>query len=189
MELREKLQTMRTADKRSIEELESLFIPVNFRKGVIIGSPEHFYPILHFIENGLVVGNYLFDNQEQASWISNGGFIPPIGGYFLKHPFPEFIQVIEDTKAWHLNLARAELQAQKNHHLYRMLIEIYEEYNLFIKETEMLLRVTNAYDRFTKFMTKSGEFKYHLKNSLLANLLGINEKHLFKLKKKYAKSK
>ncbi|WP_367866965.1 Crp/Fnr family transcriptional regulator [Pedobacter sp. WC2423] len=186
--LEEKLLSMASADKRGIEDLLSLFMPISFRKGLIIGTPEHSYPILHFIESGLLMGNYIVDDKEYPSWISDHGFVLPIGGFLSKKNYSEFIMVLENSQCWYLNLAKAEILAQKNYHLYRMLLEIFEENLQLTREREISLRIPNAYERYLKFMNEQSSRKYPLTNSVLASLLSINEKHLSKLKRRYVKS-
>lgn len=187
--LEEKIWAMKTADKRSVEELINLFVPITFRKGLIIGTPEHSYPILHFIEQGLVMGNCIIGDREIASRLLSSGFIPPIGGFLLNQNYPEFLHVLEETKAWYLNLVKAEALAQKNHHLYLMLMEIFEENMHRTRDWEMLLRTSNAYDRLLKFMDGNYLQHYTITNTNLAALLNINEKHLSKLKRRYIKAK
>jgi len=186
--LEEKLWSMKTANRKGVEEIQSLFTPVNLRKGLIIGSPDYSSPILHFIEEGLVMGYSIIDGVDHPSWLAEQGFIPPIGGFFSKQPLEEFVQVLENTKVWYLNLTKTESQAQKNNDLYRMLLEIFEENLQLTRQREMFLRIPSAKNRFSKLIHCHKPYIYKVNNEILAALLNVSKNHLIKIKSLHAKS-
>ncbi len=70
-----------------------------------------------------------------------------------------------------------------------MLGEIIENNHILLKEGEILLRMPNASQRFYKYMQRHEQVSNKIHKDLLADLLRMNIKHLFKIKKDYLKSK
>lgn len=185
VELEEKLRKMSTSSSAAIKTLLDFFVYSDYAKGAIIGMPEHSFPMIYFLEKGLVRTFINEHGEDHTFWIMENGFILPPKGFFSISPNKKFIQVLEDSKIWSLNLTKAELAAREEPTLYRMLLEIYEEKLNSIHEQLTILNISDALKRFSAFMDKYRNIPSRVDNTQLASLLRINPKHLYRIKNQY----
>lgn len=180
-----KLQNLRTAERRLLELLRDSFVPVFFYKGSILVSQIYAPPVLYFIEDGLVRGYFISDGEQQTSWIMENGFLLPPSGIFSSHSPLEYISFLKESHCYALNLARAEKLGLKEPTFYRMLLEIYEESLLDAKERELMLRIKDAGERFLYFKRQHPKLIYLPIHDILASILNIESKYLYRIKKIY----
>lgn len=182
--LMHRLSSMRTASPLVVPLLSELFIPVSFKKGQLLIAG-HSFPLLYFIETGVVRGYFLHGQEEHTCWLQEEGFLLPFNGFFIEEPSIEQIEFLSDTTGWSLNLAKAESLAQKEPLMYRMLLEIYERKLVDAKYTDYMLRLDRAEDR-VEFIQKIREnLIYRVINRYAASFLNIGDKYLFTIKKLY----
>lgn len=180
-----KLQNFRTAEKRLVDLLLDMFVPVMFHKGALLVTPIYSTPVLYFIEDGLVRGYFDSNGAQQTSWIKDNGFLLPTAEIFSSNTCVEYISFLKDSHCYVLNLASVEVLAIKEPRLYRMLLEIYEEGLREGKERELLLRIKNAGERFLYFKSQHPRVIYLPIHDMLASLLNIESKYLYRIKKIY----
>lgn len=180
-----KLQNFRTAEKRLVDLLLDMFVPVVFHKGAILVTPIYSTPVLYFIEEGLVRGYFDSDGEQQTSWIMESGFLLPTKGIFSSNPGIEYISFLKDSRCYALNLFSVEELAVKEPRIYRMLLEIYEEGLREGKQRELLLRIKNAGERFLYFKSQHPRLIYLPIHDILASVLNIESKYLYRIKKIY----
>ncbi|RYG54093.1 MAG: Crp/Fnr family transcriptional regulator [Chitinophagaceae bacterium] len=182
--LHEKLSSLHTATPQSVKSLAGLFVPVTFRKGTLLMAPEHSYPILYLIDNGLLRGYFQYQNEEHTTWIMEEGFLLPLGGLFINEPSMEQVEFLEETIGWSLNIAKAGLLVQKEPQLYKMIIEIYEQKLADSKNINSMLRIRRAGERVEFVQKIRKNLIYRVLNRHLASFLNIGDKYLFAVKKK-----
>lgn len=185
LDLTTRIAQFKSANTQNIKTLESLFMPITFRKGTLLSPPEHAYPILYYIEQGLVHGYFLIQNQEHSSWVIENGFLLPLNGTFGNQPSNQYISFMENSSGWSLNLTKAELIVQTDTQLNRILIEIYDEKIQQANQREMTLRIPEAQKRMETFMQHHPTLAAKINNKIFASLLHINPKYFSKIKKQY----
>lgn len=116
-DLIKRLTQFKSANSQNINILGKLFMPISFRKGTLLKPPEHAYPILYYIQTGLVRGYYLIHEQEYSSWVIENGFLLPLNGTFANYPTCQYISFMENSSGWSLNLSKTEFIAQTNNQL------------------------------------------------------------------------
>jgi CRP-like cAMP-binding protein len=188
LDLISRIAQFKSANSKNIKLLESLFMPITFRKGTLLSPPEHAYPILYYIQQGLVRGYYLIEDQEYSSWVIENGFLLPLNNTVDSQPNSLYISFMETTSGWSLNLAKAELIAQNDTQLNRILIEIYDEKIQEAHQREMILRIPQAKKRMEIFMQYHSSIATKINNNIFASLLQINLKYFSKIKKQYLQS-
>jgi CRP-like cAMP-binding protein len=182
--LYEKLNELLTADAGSIDLLTGLFVPVTFRKGMSLPVHDYAFPILYFIEAGLVRGYFFYRQEEYTCWILEQGFLIRMARIADDKAAPEYIEFLTDTSGWSLNLGKAELLAQKDPLMYRILLEIFQENIREGKIRELMLRIPNAQDRYLFAKAENPHLGYKVIHAIYASFLNIESKYLFKIKKK-----
>jgi CRP-like cAMP-binding protein len=180
--IKERLLKMNTSTPQAVQVLMKLGMEQNFKKGTIISSPQHSFPILYFIEDGLVRGFSEFDGKENTFWVLQSGFILPSKGYFINREFPEYVQFLSDTKTWSLNLLKSAKPAIHQPILYQMLLEINETSYFEARDRELFLRLSEARERYLWLKRKNPSLIYLLKKEILASLLNMSTKHLSRIK-------
>jgi len=181
----EKLQTLKSADPRLADLMASFFVPKSFKKGVLLSMPDYSYPILYFIEEGLVRGYFVNGEEERTAWVIESGFFLPSTGFFSNGASIEYVSFLKDSQTYALNLIQFDEQAAKSPGLYRMLLEIYEEHILEGKVRENMLRIHLAEQRYLYFKDRHPRLTELLSHDVLASYLSIDSKYLFFIKKKY----
>jgi CRP-like cAMP-binding protein len=181
--LKQILSNLHTATPSSVELLASLFVPVSFKKGMILHTPDHSFPILYLIGHGLLRGYFEHEAEEHTSWIMEEGFLLPLGGFFINQPGTEQVEFLADTKGWSLNLAKAEIMALKEPLMYRMIVEIYEKKLLEARTIEYMLRLKKAQDRIVFIQKLKENMIYRGLNRHVASFLNVGDKYLFSMKK------
>lgn len=188
LDLISRIAQFKSANSQNTKILEKLFVPISFRKGTLLAPPEHAYPILYYIQHGLVRGYFLIQDQEHTSWVMENGFLLPLKNTIINHPIDQYIFFMESSSGWSLNLAKAELIAQKDVQLNRILIEIYEEKIQESAQREMILRIPDAQKRMETFIQHHPNLATKISNKIFASLLHLNLKYFSKIKKDYFKS-
>lgn len=184
-ELHEKLLSMRATQFHDITALKDLFVELTVRKGTSLDSSGYSYPTLYYVEEGLVMGSYIINELPYPSWIIDSGFISPGGVFSNQLPFAENIQAIEESRVYALNLNTAALILRDSPYFCQLFLEIQEESIHLAKEREILLRMTNAKDRFNVFAKNQRSVLFRVNAAILAKLLNMSKNHLFKIKKSY----
>lgn len=180
--IEEKLLKMNASTPQAVQLLLDIGIRQNFKKGSIISSPQHSFPILYYIENGLVRGYTEHNGFENTFWLMQKGFILPSEGYFTEINFPEYVQFLRDTQVWSLNLVKASVLAIHHPVLYQMLLEIYEVSFYEAKNREYLLRIADAKQRYLWLKAKDPSLIYLLTKEMLASFLRMSTKHFSRIK-------
>ncbi len=185
--IEEKLVKMNTSTPEAVKLMVGLGIQENFKKGAIITSPQHRFPILYFIKEGLARGYTENNGKETTFWLMDEGFILPSEGYFTKSSFPEYVEFLVDTEVWSINLIKASLLASQHPELYLMLLEIFEVSIFDAKGRECLLRITDAKERYLFLKATQPLVIYQLTKEILASFLRISAKQLSRIKAEDAK--
>ena len=188
LDLISRIAQFKSANSKNIKLLESLFMPITFRKGTLLSPPEHAYPILYYIQHGLVRGYYLIEDQEYSSWVIENGFLLPLNGTVNNQISQQYISFMEISSGWSLNLAKAELIAQNDTQLNRILIEIYDEKIKEAHQREIILRIPDAKKRMEIFMQHHPSIAAKINNKIFAAILHINLKYFSRIKKAYLRS-
>jgi CRP-like cAMP-binding protein len=183
------LETMKYGNKEIVQVLSKLFLEVSFRKGTIISSPIHSFPVLYFIESGLIKVYYEKDQKEYILNIIEHGFLLPSKGIFRQNETYEYFQTLLDTKGWALNLRDAETLCLKYPVIFKMLLELYEETIREGLEREMLLRIQDAETRFNLYKSKNRTLLFTVNNEVMSSYLRMSPKHLSRMKAADGKKK
>jgi len=181
----DKLLNLRTADKHLVDCLLEIFVPKVFKKGLLLSMPEYSYPVIYFIEYGLVRGYFVSHEEEHSAWIIESGFMLPSAGFFTATPSIEYVSFLKESRGFTLNLAKADELARNEPRLYRMLLEIYEESLHAGKEREMMLRIRHAGDRYLYFRECHPKLIHLPIHDILASILNIEPKYLYRIKRRY----
>jgi len=181
----EKLQSLQNINGHLAGQIAEMFVPKIFNKGLLLSTPDHSYPEIYFIENGLARGYFIHDGQEYTSWISENGFILPTTSFFSYSRSIEYINFLKDSSGYALNLNQWNEHAKINPAYSPILLEIYEENIQNVKQREQMLRIRHAETRFLHFQKLHPELINLPIHKILASLLGIESKYLFKIKRKY----
>ncbi|MCX3265633.1 Crp/Fnr family transcriptional regulator [Pedobacter agri] len=181
----ETLKNMRMAEPHHLEELIHAFIPKSFEKGLLLSTPEYSFPVLYYIEKGLARGYFDSGDNQHTAWILEEGFILPSAGYFHDADSIEYISFLEHSTGYALNLNKADELGRENPVVYRILLEIYEQGLHQSKERELMLRITHAADRYLYFMQSHPKLVHLPIHNILASLLNIQAKYLYKIKQYY----
>lgn len=183
----EKLQSLQHATGHLVREIAEISVPKIFSKGLLLSTPEHSYPELYFIDNGLARGYFTHQGQEQTSWILAQGFILPTASFFSFSRSIEYINFLKDSSGYAISLSQWSELGKINPVFLLMLLEIYEENLQQIKQREQMLRIRHAETRFLYFQQQYPELVNLPTHEILASLLAIESKYLFKIKRKYRK--
>lgn len=186
--LTDQLKSLKTTSPDAIALLKKLFVKTYLKKGMVLGASPYTVPHLYFMKHGLIKGCYVVDGIEYPSWVADHGFIPVIKAPSAHQTFQEFLELLEDSCVCQLNLDTAALLAETSKPLRQMLNEITDDTLTLLKEGEILLRMPNAAERFKKYMERNKEVSDKIHKDLLADLLHMSTKHLFKIRKDYLKS-
>ncbi|KQM65203.1 hypothetical protein ASE74_10045 [Pedobacter sp. Leaf216] len=181
----DKLLNLRTAEKHLVDCLLDIFVPKVFEKGLLVSTPEYSFPVIYFIEHGLVRGYFVSGQEQHTAWIMESGFFLPSAGFFTGDLSIEYIGFLKESRGFALNLAKADELARKEPRLYRMLLEIYEESLHAGKERELMLRISNAADRYLYFKRHHPKLIYLPIHDILASILNIESKYLYRIKRLY----
>lgn len=181
----EKLQSLQNASESLVSQLVEIAVSKTFNKGLLLSTPDHSYPELYFIEEGLARGYFIFDGQENTSWILQSGFIFPTTSFFSFSHTNEFVNFLKNSSGYSISLSRWSELAKANPRFLMILLEIYEEHYQEITQREQMLRIRHAETRFLYFQDRHPELINLPIHKILASLLAIESKYLFKIKRKY----
>lgn len=179
-----KLESFNTATKDSVEMLKNLFVKTEFKKGWILGdSPWQQTPTLFYISDGLLRGTVEHNEMVYTMWLMESGFLLP-GNRFLsqKAGKEEIIEFLSNTKAYALNLFRADKLAKDNVSLYKMLLEIYEENLIDGRERELMLRLDTAEERINYHKKNNLSIIYKTDKNIFAPYVRMSVRHLDRFK-------
>ena len=182
--LLEKLESFNTATKETVETLKNLFVKTEFKKGWILGdSPWQQTPTLFYISTGLLRGTVEYDETVYTMWLMESGFLIP-GNRFLskRNGVTEIIEFLSDTKAYALNLYRADNLARGNVSLYKMLLEIYEENLIDGRKRELMLRMDTATERINYYKKTNPSIIYKTDKNIFAPYVRMSVRHLDRFK-------
>lgn len=182
-----RLAALNAATPQSLQLIAGLFVPVFFRKGMILYLPDHSFPILYYIERGLLRAYFFYQQEEYTAWLMDEGFLIPFDSFFSPAPALEYIQFLSDSEGWSLNLSKAEALAQQEPQLYRMILEIYETELRQGKQRELMLRLGTAGQRIAFAEKSYGRVLDKVLHQVLASFLNIEDKYLYKVLKKRRK--
>lgn len=181
-----KLNTLSTATKDTVDLLTNLFTKTEFKKGWIFGNGVwQSVPMLHYVSSGLIKGSVEYKDASYTLWLLEDGFLIPSNGFLSKKGILETIEVLKPTKAYVLNLVRAEKIAKDDVNLYKMLLEIYEEILLEGRKRELMLRISNAADRLSFFSEFKPELAKAITDQYMAEMLRIDKKYYYSIKKRH----
>lgn len=179
---------MENADQGLIALLSELFVSRFFRKGAILCMPGQVLHALHFVDHGLVRGYFSRGLEEHTSWILETGFIALSSGIFSRSVSIEYVAFLKDSWVYSLDMALVKTLAEKETRLIHLIMEICEEKAQERIQTEELLRIGHAEDRylaFTQFYERLLDLPIH---DITASLMNIEPKYLYKIKKKYLRT-
>ncbi|WP_130857910.1 Crp/Fnr family transcriptional regulator [Olivibacter jilunii] len=182
-ELRKKLLTLKSADEKTINQLEFFFNRVHFKRNGIIYTSGYSASMLYYISRGLLKGVVSDDEEEHCLWFIDCGFIIPGNGFLTGTKTVESIEVLANTTGYSLNLVRADTVARNNPQMYRMLLEIYEESWLEGRKREIMLRKQTASDRYSYFVKNFPSLWRRLTLEQQAEYLHIGRKYFYNIKK------
>ncbi|MEH6307241.1 hypothetical protein RYH73_16455 [Olivibacter sp. CPCC 100613] len=182
VELRQRLQSLKTANEKTVMLLENLFSPISFKRSWVISYPTGISTAyLYYITGGLVRSVVSKSSGDYCLWIIDKGFIVPGNGFLSGTKKEELIQVLNDTEGYALNLLRADTIARNNINMYRMLLEIYEEAVVEGAGREIMLRIKNATDRYNYFLMEYPNLARKLTIEQQAQYLQIDRRYLYKI--------
>lgn len=184
MDLTQILSRLDTATPDALQVLTNIFVPVTFKKGMVLTSSDQPCSKLYYIASGLVRGYFFYNNEEHTCWILEQGFLAPVAHPDGSGQAVEYIGFLTETHGWALNLNKAEVLAQKDPSMYRMLLEIYQDIILEGKARELMLRIQTADEKYQYIEQKNEPLLFKLNNQILASLLNIKLKYLYKVKKR-----
>ncbi|SDF95186.1 hypothetical protein SAMN05421827_102229 [Pedobacter terrae] len=179
----EKLKTLNTAKKDTIELLINLFVKTEFKKGWIFGGTIQSVPMLYFISIGLVRGSVEYKESTYTLWMLETGFLIPSHGFLATKGISEIIEILKPTTAYALNLLRAEKLAKEDVNLYKMLLEIYEENLLEGRKRELMLRIPNAVERRKYFNQMNPGMEKAITDEQISQILRIDKKYYYSIKR------
>jgi hypothetical protein len=180
----EKLESFNTASKDTVDLLINLFVKTEFKKGWILGdSPWQQTPTLFYISDGLLRGTAEYEESVYTMWLMENGFLVP-GNRFLskRNGITEIIEFLSDTKAYALNLYRADNLARGNVSLYKMLLEIYEENLIDGRKRELMLRMDTATERINYYKKTNPSIIYKTDKNIFAPYVRMSVRHLDRFK-------
>lgn len=180
----EKLESFNTATKETVELLKNLFVKTEFKKGWVLGdSPWQQTPTLFYISEGLLRGVVEYDETEYTMWLMESGFLIP-GNRFLsnRNGVNEIIEFLDHTKAYALNLYRADTLAKGNVSLYKILLEIYEENLIDGRKRELMLRMEAAEDRINFYKKSNSSIIYKTDKKIFAPYVRMSVRNLDRFK-------
>ncbi|RZK40374.1 MAG: hypothetical protein EOO90_15360 [Pedobacter sp.] len=180
----EKLESFNTASKDTVNLLINLFVKTEFKKGWILGdSPWQQTPTLFYISDGLLRGTAEYEESVYTMWLMENGFLVP-GNRFLskRNGITEIIEFLSDTKAYALNLYRADNLARGNVSLYKMLLEIYEENLIDGRKRELMLRMDTATERINYYKKTNPSIIYKIDKNIFAPYVRMSVRHLDRFK-------
>uniref|UniRef100_UPI0018EDD8F7 hypothetical protein n=1 Tax=Pedobacter sp. ASV28 TaxID=2795123 RepID=UPI0018EDD8F7 len=168
----DKLSKLNTGTKATIDVLVKLFTKTEFKKGWMFGNGAwQSVPMLYYISSGLLKGSVEYREVSYPIWMLESGFLIPSTGFLSKKGILEVIEVLKPTKAYALNLLRAEKLAEDDVNLYKMLLEIYEENLLESRNRELMLHIPNAKERLAFFIEHNPEQQKAMTDDQVAQLL------------------
>lgn len=179
-----KLESFNTATKDSVEMLKNLFVKTEFKKGWVLGdSPWQQTPTLFYISEGLLRGTVEYGETVYTMWLMESGFLIP-GNRFLskRNGITEIVEFLSDTKAYALNLYRADNLAKDNVSLYKMLLEIYEENLIDGRKRELMLRMDTATERINYYKKTNPSIIYKTDKNIFAPYVRMSVRHLDRFK-------
>jgi hypothetical protein len=183
--LMEKLMALRSSTPEAAQALHDLFMPISFRAGMALNLGEYTFPVLYFIENGLVRGYIYYKKEEYTCWALAHGFLMAMTSLADPDQGIEYVEFVNDTQVRSLNLGRMELLAQKEPALYRMLFEILQECMQGGRIRELVLKLKFGKERFSFMAKYHKDLLYKIPHKILASLLDVTIKYLYQLKKEY----
>jgi hypothetical protein len=179
--LNQKLAGLKNSNPISVRLFEKLCHPVSFKKGERLSTSS--YPVgkIYYIETGLVQGIFIDRLDEITACLVTEGFIIPYLLFTRQVSSIEYIQFLEGTKGWSVNLAQ---HVDLSNQLLLMLLEIYEESMNAGYEREKIIRIKHAADRYIYFMKSHQDLKNKISTKVMASYLNIHPKHLSVIRKK-----
>ena len=183
--LLEKLNSLQNANSQLVDQISQMSVYKFFKKGLLLSTPDHSYPEIYFIEEGLIRGYFLHEGVEYTSWILQSGFVLPTTSFFSKSSSIEYIDFLKDSSGYAINLKHWLDQGKFNSALLFLLLELYEENLQKIKLREQMLRIRHAETRFLFFKELFPELINLPIHKILASMLAIESKYLFTIKRKY----
>ncbi|OWK71411.1 hypothetical protein CBW18_10160 [Pedobacter sp. AJM] len=183
--LTQRLMELKYADQQLVKLLEQLFVCQRFEKGMFLNTPYNPSSFICFMESGLVCGYSLEDRKRHISWAVENGFFLSSTSFFSSVSSSEYIYFLKDSTVSLLSLPRAKHIIEQNPTLLFMLIEIYEEQLNTVKNREQLLKIGHAEKRYLLFREEHPRLMEKLIHDVLASILNIETKYLYKIKKKF----
>lgn len=181
--LMERLDALHAATPETAALMHGLFTQVFITKGSVLHWQEQSSPLLYFVERGCVRGYFYYEKEQYTSWAIEHGFLLPLNPV-AKTAEIEYAEFVTDATVWVLNIAKLELLKQPD--LHRMLLEIQQDCMLEGKRRELALRLQTADMQFLFMKRDQQELMDKLPHDILASLLNVKPKHLYKLKKKHS---
>jgi hypothetical protein len=180
----EKLGSLNTATKSTVDLLKSLFVKTEFKKGWMFGNGTlQSVPMLYYISSGLVRGSVEYKEATYPNWMLENGFLIPSHGFLAQKGTAETIEILKYTQGYALNLLRAEKLAKNDINLYKMLLEIYEEKLLESRHRELILHIPSAKERLAYFIEHNRELEKVMTDDQVAQLLRIEKKYYYSVKR------
>lgn len=180
----EKLESLKTATKSTVDLLKSLFVKTQFKKGWMFDNGAwQSIPMLYYISKGLVKGSVEHKDTSNMIWMLEKGFLIPSPGFFSQNGSSQTIEFMKPTQAYLLNLVRVEKLAEQDVNLYKMLLEIYEEKLFEAGNRELMLRITNATERLAYFKNNNPELEKVMTDDQVAQMLRIEKKYYYTVKR------
>jgi hypothetical protein len=183
--LMEKLLALPNATPEAAQALHDLFVPVSFRKGTSFPWHEQAANVLYFLETGMAIGYFYYKKMAYTYCALEYGFLVPPSNVSATDEVVEYLAFLTDSTGWSLNLTRVADQAKNVPQLYPVLLEIYQESLEAHKMAELRLRLGMEAAQYEFLMTRHKNLVDKLDHGVLASLLNVASKNLYKIKKKY----
>ncbi len=185
--IKQKLMEMNSSTPEAVQLLMDIGIEYEYKKGAVISNQQHSYPMLYFVEDGLVRGYLENEGNEHTLWLIQEGFILPSRGFITQISRKEHIEFLNYTRTWSVNLIKASVWASKMPVLDKMLMEIYETILMESFEREFFLRIPNASSRFEYLKQSCPATIYLVSKEIMASYLNISPKHYSRIKSEDAR--
>jgi hypothetical protein len=179
-----KLENLNSGSPENIELLIGLFEEVAFKKGWVLSNTLwQVSPTLYYISTGLLKCTVEDNGTVFTLWMLHNGFLVPGSGFLAVKTIDEIVECLKNTKAFTLNLRKANKLAKDNPKLYQILLEIFDESLMEGRKRELMLRIKNAKKRHQYFKDNYPELNEILTTDQVADCININRNYFYSILK------
>jgi CRP/FNR family transcriptional regulator, anaerobic regulatory protein len=181
--LDQKLSQFRNLSATELEILYANFSKTRFRKGQILLSPGQNLRELYYIESGYVRGYFTLENEDETTWVKDGGSFLVPAGLFHQQRSGEYIEFLTDTEAYIFQIDLLTQPGSPVDTAYRnLLLHVFDEELILFQRREQVNHIRQAKHRYDLFQAEFPHLIGRVNNQVLASLLQMSLKHFARLK-------